>query len=80
MPFNCSSSWLLLFYYFYVAFPCKEYIFMQAKVPAPGQNLLRYIACYSVDWLGNTPDLHLIEETSNNMKKKSGKPSEKAFD
>ena len=20
----------------YVAFPCKEYIFMQAKVPAPG--------------------------------------------
>ena len=29
----------------YVAFPCKEYIiFMQAKVPAPGQSLIRYIA------------------------------------
>ena len=28
----------------YVAFPCKEYIFMQAKVPAPGQSLMRYIA------------------------------------
>ena len=27
-----------------VAFPCKEYIFMQAKVSAPGQRLLRYIA------------------------------------
>ena len=28
----------------YVAFACKEYIFMQAKVPAPGQSLMRYIA------------------------------------
>ena len=28
----------------YVAFPCKEYIFLQAKVPAPGQSLMRYIA------------------------------------
>ena len=29
----------------YAAFPCKEsYIFMQAKVPAPGQSLMRYIA------------------------------------
>ena len=28
----------------YVAFHCKEYIFMQAKVPAPGQSLMRYIA------------------------------------
>ena len=28
----------------YVAFPCKEYIFMQAKVPAPGQSLMRYLA------------------------------------
>ena len=27
----------------YVAFPCKEYIFMQAKVPAPGLSLMRYI-------------------------------------
>ena len=36
--------------------------------------------CYSVNWLGNTPDIHLIEEASNNMKKKSGKASEKALD
>ena len=28
----------------HVAFPCKEYIFMQAKVPAPGQSFMRYIA------------------------------------
>ena len=28
----------------YVSFPCKEYIFMQAKIPAPGQSLMRYIA------------------------------------
>ena len=28
----------------YVAFPCKKYIFMNAKVPAPGQSLMRYIA------------------------------------
>ena len=29
----------------YVAFPCKESIFiMQAKVPAPRQSLMRYIA------------------------------------
>ena len=28
----------------YVAVPCKEYIFIQAKVPAPGQSLMRYIA------------------------------------
>ena len=28
----------------HVAFPCKDYILMQAKVPAPGQSLMRYIA------------------------------------
>ena len=28
----------------YVAFSCKEYIFMQVKVPAPGQSLMRFIA------------------------------------
>ena len=28
----------------YVAFPCKEYIFMQAKVPAPGQSIMCYTA------------------------------------
>ena len=28
----------------HVAFPCKEYTFMQDKVPAPGQSLTRYIA------------------------------------
>ena len=28
----------------YVAFPCKEYISMHAKVQAPGQSLMRYIA------------------------------------
>ena len=28
----------------YEGFPCKEYIFMQAKVPAPGQSFMRYIA------------------------------------
>ena len=28
----------------YVAFPCKEYIFMQAKVLAPGKSLMHYIA------------------------------------
>ena len=28
----------------YEAFPCKEYIFMEATVLAPGQSLIRYIA------------------------------------
>ena len=30
----------------YVAFPCKVYIYMQAKGPAPGQSLdnVRYMA------------------------------------
>ena len=28
----------------YVSFPCKEYIFMQAKVPDPGQSLMHHIA------------------------------------
>ena len=28
----------------YVAFPCKTYIYMQAKAPAPGQSFMRYIA------------------------------------
>ena len=46
---------------------------MQAKVPAPGQGLMRYIA-------ERDTSLHLIEEARNNMKKKSGKPSEKASD
>ena len=27
----------------YIAFPCKEYIFMQAKVPALGQSHTRFI-------------------------------------
>ena len=55
---------------------------MQAKVPAPGQSLMRYIAerCYPVGWLGNSPDLHLIKEARNNMKKKSSKPLGKALD
>ena len=45
----------------YVAFPCKEYIFMHAKVSAPGQRLLHSReGCYSVDWLGISSDLQLI--------------------
>ena len=55
----------------YVAFPCKEYIFMQAKVPCPWTNSFTLHSrerCYSVDWLGNSPDLPLIEEARNNMK------------
>ena len=66
----------------YVAFPCKEYI-LPGQNPSPWTKsyaLHRREGCYSVDWLGNSPDLHLIEEARNNMQKKSGKPSEKALD
>ena len=34
-----------------VAFSCKEYIYMHAKVPAPGQSLMRYIAERDVNLL-----------------------------
>ena len=57
--------------YEYVACSCKEYIFMQAEVPCPwtkSYTLHSREGCYSVDWLGNSPDLHLIEEARNNMK------------
>ena len=60
----------------YIAFPCREYIFMQTKVPCPWTKsyvLHSREGCYSVDWLGISLDLHLIEEAMNYMKKKSGK-------
>ena len=60
----------------YIAFPCKECIFIPAKVPCPWTKsyaLHSRGGCNSVDWLGNLPDLHLIKEARNNLKKKSGK-------